>query len=609
MDNLASLAARVALAAVLFPALSFGQDGRPWLEVETGHFIVYTDTDEEKAQELAADLEARYAAFSRTIFEVEPRRTPIGVFLVRDQESFVEAVPEEVLNPEAARTAGVAAPRPASRHAYLVDGSAGAFVIARDRSPEDIADHVAHQLGHLLLRRSILWQPLWLQEGVGEYLRRLGSDDRDSAVSPDDAIPIDRLLRMRPGPTYDDLGDGGSLRIQSYHLLRILLDRHRADFDNYLDGLSLADGSRSPLDVDTEILTSEVLSFVELSLPLGPGDPAVPARQLSRDAVGAALGDLMVSGGWPNRARRYYEASTLERAQVGMALIAARGANTAGLRRGLARLGEQYPESGMIQFYRGTLPAQAADDRRDRIMALQRAVELEPRLGRARAELGLLQALDGQPELGTTLAWEAIALEPEHADRFFEILAECRMLAGDYSGARENIRVADDLPHSDPAKEEYYKLAVRSFDRRAEEQRRAVEALRVEELRREVRELADRVDPRPTPTPSEPVPLGRVTVSVSSSPPADVVEPVGISAPLPEYPEQLRKQGVGGRVVLDVELGRRGTVAEARVRSATLPRLGELSLEAVRRWVFEPARRNDESIPFSFRLTLVFRLD
>ena len=604
------MVARIVLAGILFAGLpAIGQD-RPWLEVGTEHFVLYTDTDLEKAERLVADLEARYAAFSRTIIEIGPRPGPIGVFLMRDQESFAEAVPEKVLNPAAARTAGAAAPRRANRRAYLVDGSAGAFIIARDRSPEDIAKDVAHQLGHLLLARSALWQPLWLQEGVGEYLRRLGTDDRDSAVSGEDAESIDELLRIRPGPTFDDLGDGGRFRIQSYHLLRVLLDRHRAAFDRYFAGLSNADGSRAPLEVDPEVLAREVLSYVESPLPLEPVRPMGSGRELSQEELDAARGDLMVSAGWPSRARRYYESSSaFERSSVGLAMLATEGTNTVGLRRGLERLAEQFPESGMIHFYLGTLPVGSADDRSEQIASLRRAVELEPLSGRVRAELGLVYALDGEPERGIVLVGEALRLEPEYGDRFFEILAECRLLSGDYGAARRSIRVAADLPHSDATTEEYYTLVVRSFDRRLEDRRRAVESARVAELRREVQALADRVDPRPVPSPSEPVPFGRVTVSVSSSPPEDVVEPIGISAPLPEYPERLRKQGIEGRVVLDVDLGRRGTVAEARVRNATLPDLGELSLEAVRRWVFEPARRNGESVPFSFRLTLVFRLD
>ena len=78
---------------------------------------------------------------------------------------------------------------------------------------------------------------------------------------------------------------------------------------------------------------------------------------------------------------------------------------------------------------------------------------------------------------------------------------------------------------------------------------------------------------------------------------------------IPEYPPLAREAEIGGRVVTDVRVGTDGRVLEARVEpghSVTL--LDDAALEAVRQWVFRPARANRTpvavwvAVPFHFRL-------
>jgi len=129
-----------------------------WTEVGSENFLLYTNTDVSKGTRLLGDLEARYAAFSRVFFPLEPRQFRIRVLLVDGRQEFQNFVPEAVQIHD--------------RSAYLVQGPGGPFLLARDEDPSDIADDAGHSLGHLILSRAVLWTPFWLQEGVGEYSER-----------------------------------------------------------------------------------------------------------------------------------------------------------------------------------------------------------------------------------------------------------------------------------------------------------------------------------------------------------------------------------------------------------------------------------------------------
>ncbi len=77
----------------------------------------------------------------------------------------------------------------------------------------------------------------------------------------------------------------------------------------------------------------------------------------------------------------------------------------------------------------------------------------------------------------------------------------------------------------------------------------------------------------------------------------------------PVYPRQARERGEEGTVLLDVEVsatGRCGTVTI--LRSSGSPLLDQSAVQAVRQWVFKPARRLRRSVPFRVEIPITFRL-
>ena len=594
----------LALCLLAIPAPASAAD---WIEVVSENFVLYTDTDARKATRLLQDLEARYAAFSAAFLRLEPRQFPIQVFLMDKRDDLRDSVPESVL-----RTIGEMLGDPrlvADRSGYLVYSPTRTFILARDHDPSDIADDVGHSLGHLLLARSTLWQPFWLQEGVGEYMRMLGRGRGDNAVSADDAYPVEDLLRIVPREGYNDLEDGAVFRKQSYHLLRILMEHYNDQFHSYLRALAEEEGSRAVPEFDQLDVEEKLSSYTDTLLSLMRVDVPAPAREVSASEAAWRRADMLVASGHYRAATNLYEEASTDGARVSLAILSRLQRESATARRALEVLSREFSEAGLLHYHLGTMRVETDEQRKTQIAALERAVELMPRMGRALAELAFLYSLDGRPESALPLLDRAIELEPESADRSYEVLAEAKMLLGDYTRAGEAAAIAAELTHHDPSSRERFSLLVRTFYRRMNLHRRAAEAERVDELRREVEELVREVDPRPAAVAEEPAPIGRISISVTSGAPREITSPKLVSSTLPEYPAALRRRGVEGRIVLELDLDRRGRIEDVRVLRSDIRELNEATLAALREWVFQPARRRNESISFSFRLTLLFYLE
>jgi TonB family protein len=75
----------------------------------------------------------------------------------------------------------------------------------------------------------------------------------------------------------------------------------------------------------------------------------------------------------------------------------------------------------------------------------------------------------------------------------------------------------------------------------------------------------------------------------------------------PEYPERARRQRIQGRVVLNVVVGKDGTVQGTRPISGD-SQLTLAALDAVRQWRFKPLVRNGQAVKFDSRFTFSFAL-
>ena len=69
----------------------------------------------------------------------------------------------------------------------------------------------------------------------------------------------------------------------------------------------------------------------------------------------------------------------------------------------------------------------------------------------------------------------------------------------------------------------------------------------------------------------------------------DVTAPEELSRVQPGYPPELKEQGVGGTVVVDIIISAEGTVTATEIAHRAHPALEEAALQAIRQWKYRPA--------------------
>ena len=576
------MALALLLLSMLIPVLH-AKDPK-WFEVSSEHFLLFTDTNEAKGRRLISDFENRVAAFSQAFGKVPARQFPIEIFLFNNEQDFIEALPH-AQGEEQLRKA-----------AYLLRGPDRTFIVAKDKSPDDIANDAGHALGHVLFERYVLWRPFWLAEGAAEYVRKAGRSADTKAVSEQEGFSAGDVVTIVPSATYNDNDPGGAFRTESYRLLRILLDEKPDLIRQYLQSLRMESEHAPVNDIDAQAMDSRLKSYVETPLKMPPVTAAVKSSEADMARLAIHRGDLLLATERQADASRWYNADSKD-ARAARAIITRFSRPAAEATRVLDRSARELPENGLVQYHFGAMELQDKKDIHAQALALERAVQLLPLLGRAYGELARVYALDGQPEKSLPAIGKALDLEPEFADRFYQIRAEVEVTLGQSDRAFRDINIAADLPHSGRSAAEHYSVWISVIQRKIEYARREIDQRKLDEIRQEVRAEAERREPPPQPSaPPPPVPEGRISYSIESRAPLEVLDAV-----YPDYPEALRKKGAAGDITLRVDIGPDGTVKTAAVAASQIPDLNNAALEAMKKWSFKPGNR-------SIRVVLTFAL-
>jgi len=77
----------------------------------------------------------------------------------------------------------------------------------------------------------------------------------------------------------------------------------------------------------------------------------------------------------------------------------------------------------------------------------------------------------------------------------------------------------------------------------------------------------------------------------------------------PEYPEEARKRGVEGKVILEIIVDEKGEVASARVLKSVEPVLDKVALDAAKKLRFSPATKDGRPVSVKITYTFAFVLE
>jgi len=309
-------------------------------------------------------------------------------------------------------------------------------------------------------------------------------------------------------------------------------------------------------------------------------------------------GDLLMATGHTSDAGRFYNAdSGAARAARAIMNGTSRPANEGFV--SLSRAAKDLPDSGLVQYHFGALTAADKKEIPAQGDALQRATQLLPLFGPAFAELARVDTLLGKADRALPLLDHALELSPEFADHFYEIRADAFVALNKYDDAFRALNLAETLPHADRKVATSYATKISALKKKVESIRSAADSRSMERLRAEVDAKVEAVTPPPKPEPPPvPVPAGRVTYEIEARTTLEVVKAV-----YPEYPDELRKKGTTGRIILRVDIGADGAVKTAAITDSQLPALNAGALEAAKQWTF---RLPQASRPATASIKLVF---
>ncbi|HTB97187.1 MAG TPA: energy transducer TonB, partial [Terracidiphilus sp.] len=76
----------------------------------------------------------------------------------------------------------------------------------------------------------------------------------------------------------------------------------------------------------------------------------------------------------------------------------------------------------------------------------------------------------------------------------------------------------------------------------------------------------------------------------------------------PHYPASAKKQRIQGRVLLDVIIGKDGTVENIKIKKSVSSDIDQSAIDAVRQWTYEPFLLNGNPVEVQTTVSVTFSL-
>jgi TonB family protein len=322
------------------------------------------------------------------------------------------------------------------------------------------------------------------------------------------------------------------------------------------------------------------------------------------DRVALRRGNLLLAAGKTSAAGERFSGSSTE-ARAARAILVRYTRNPIEAARALERAARELPDSALVQFHFGSLEVTAPPDLiAAQAQSLERAVKALPLSGRAAAELARVYTLSGRAEQAMPLIDKAITLEPEYADRFYDIRAQALAVSKRFDEAYRTMKISSALPHTGEKLEAMYEQKVKLMSERAETFRREGEAQRVDQIRRDVDRVVDLLTPPPEPVAPPPPPRQTgMAFSIEAESEISVMNRV-----YPTFPPALLQRGAGGEISFAVTIDPEGRVTRVEVLNSQIPEFDNSTASSLRRWTFKPVEVDGQPVPFKMILTFRYEV-
>jgi len=85
--------------------------------------------------------------------------------------------------------------------------------------------------------------------------------------------------------------------------------------------------------------------------------------------------------------------------------------------------------------------------------------------------------------------------------------------------------------------------------------------------------------------------------------------PVAVRTVAPEFPYEMKRNGVSGLVTVSCMIDAQGNVQEPKVEKSTAAAFEQPALEAVQKWKFKPAKRDGNPVAMRIAIPIKFVLN
>jgi hypothetical protein len=294
--------------------IRFPDERTPWVRLRSTHYDVLSNASEEQTRAIVSGLETLASTLTKASVRFQSSAAPTTIFIFADRG---ESLPYfELL---------IARDKPPITGLYVRHSGGGTMFIDASRRNGRIEKTALHELVHDLLRRSDHNAPLWIEEGLAEYIAN--GEMRDGkfvAGFPIDShvgfvrrglpMPLEQLFTIR---SETDLSLTPQFYAESWAAIHWLMRTDQAQFFPFLEDLERGTRpgdalqthyGRTMREMESGILrTAGASRQIELAAATVDVPAAAP---LDRASLLFELGHLLsyVAGAEEDKQRHYAEA-------------------------------------------------------------------------------------------------------------------------------------------------------------------------------------------------------------------------------------------------------------------------------------------------------------
>jgi len=293
-----------------------------WVEIRSAHFTVLTDAGEKQGRHVLDQFERMRWVF-QTLFpkaNVDPAE-PIEVVAARNEKTFTGMEPATYLAKGQMKLAGY----------YLHTQDKNYILLQLDAAFEHPYASVYHEYTHLQFAGAAEWMPIWLNEGLAEFMQNTDIHDKDVVLgqpSADDIlylrqnrlIPLSVLFKVdAASPYYHEEQKGSVFYAESWALTHYLMvsdhTHHQHRLDDYMALLrqhvdpvaageqAFGDLKKFQSELESYIQRGDYQEFVMSSAAAPLDESSYKARPLTAAEANAARADVLAYIGRSDDAR------------------------------------------------------------------------------------------------------------------------------------------------------------------------------------------------------------------------------------------------------------------------------------------------------------------